>query len=299
MAGGARAGMFARGEFDLGATPALTVPQSAVVVRDGFSYVYRLTPDNHVSQVKVQTGRLAGDRLEILGGLAADARIVAAGAGFLNDGDLVRVVEGPQNPAAPPERAAGAASVPAATVSRHVERLLLVDPQPDAGGDAVRAAELRGHAVVPGDEGAELSRHRPADRARHGLAAWRGAGPAGNRRGAQDRELDRHPAGPQAHLHQGAGRRRHHHRGVPPGKAGAGSGGRRALGRRRRAQRLAGRRARPDRHQDGPGRPAGAGLHGCLRRAWTRKPCPGSSTTTSRASCWPCGASAPSTASAA
>ena len=114
MAGGARAGMFARGEFDLGATPALAVPQSAVVVRDGFSYVYRLTPDRHVSQVKVQTGRLAGDRLEILGGLAADARIVAAGAGFLNDGDLVRVVEGPQNPPAPPERAAGAASIPAA-----------------------------------------------------------------------------------------------------------------------------------------------------------------------------------------
>ena len=110
MAGGARAGMFARGEFDLGATPALTVPQAAVVVRDGFSYVYRLNPDNRVSQVKVQTGRLAGDRLEILGGLAADARIVAAGAGFLNDGDLVRVVEGPQAAPAPPARAAGAAS---------------------------------------------------------------------------------------------------------------------------------------------------------------------------------------------
>ena len=44
----ARAGMFARGEFDLGATPAVTVPQAAVVVRDGFSYVYRVNPDNRV-----------------------------------------------------------------------------------------------------------------------------------------------------------------------------------------------------------------------------------------------------------
>ena len=53
--------------------------------------MYRIEPDSRVTQVKVQTGRLAGDRLEITGGLAADARIVASGAGFLNDGDLVRV----------------------------------------------------------------------------------------------------------------------------------------------------------------------------------------------------------------
>ncbi len=89
----ARAGMFARGEFDLGSTPALTVPQSAVVVRDGFSYVYRVNADGRVAQAKVQTGRLAGDQLEILGGLPADAPVVSTGAGFLNDGDLVRVVE--------------------------------------------------------------------------------------------------------------------------------------------------------------------------------------------------------------
>ena len=89
--GNALAGMFARGEFDLGAASALTVPQTAVAIREGFSYVYRIEPDNRVTQVKVQTGRLSGDRLEITAGLAADARIVASGAGFLNDGDLVRV----------------------------------------------------------------------------------------------------------------------------------------------------------------------------------------------------------------
>jgi RND family efflux transporter MFP subunit len=107
MPASARAGMFARGEFDLGATPALTVPQAAVVVRDGFSYVYRVNPDSRVSQVKVQTGRLAGEQLEILGGLAPDARLVATGAGFLNDGDLVRVADGAQ-----PAAAMGAASAP-------------------------------------------------------------------------------------------------------------------------------------------------------------------------------------------
>ena len=91
MASPAKAGMFARGEFDLGSTPALTVPQPALVVRDGFNYVFRLNADQRVSQLKVQTGRRAGDRVEIISGLAADARVIVSGAGFLNDGDLVRV----------------------------------------------------------------------------------------------------------------------------------------------------------------------------------------------------------------
>ena len=88
-----KAGMFARGEFELGHTNALTVPQTALVIRDGFSYVYRVNPDNRVVQVKVQTGRLAGDRVEVTSGLAADTPLVASGGGFLNDGDLVRVVD--------------------------------------------------------------------------------------------------------------------------------------------------------------------------------------------------------------
>ena len=88
-------GMFARGEFMLGAAPALTVPQPAVVVREGFSYVMRVNPDNRVTQLKVRTGRVAGDRIEILEGLPADARVVASGGGFLNEGDLVRVVAAP------------------------------------------------------------------------------------------------------------------------------------------------------------------------------------------------------------
>jgi RND family efflux transporter MFP subunit len=94
-AGSARAGMFARGEFDLGASPALTLPQQAVVVREGFSYVFRLNPDNRVSQVKVQIGRIADDRLQVLSGVSPGMRVVASGGGFLNDGDLVRVADAP------------------------------------------------------------------------------------------------------------------------------------------------------------------------------------------------------------
>jgi len=107
----ARAGMFARGEFELGATDALTIPQRALVVRDGFNYVFRLGADNRVSQVKVQTGRLTGERVEVVSGLPADARIVVNGAGFLNDGDLVRLSQENESNQPP----AQAASSPVAT----------------------------------------------------------------------------------------------------------------------------------------------------------------------------------------
>ncbi|HVZ47093.1 MAG TPA: efflux RND transporter periplasmic adaptor subunit [Ramlibacter sp.] len=110
-AGSARAGMFAHGEFDLGSVPALTVPQQSVAVREGFSYVFRVNPDHRVTQVKVQIGRIAGDRLEVTSGLAADARIAATGAGFLNDGDVVRIA-GDTAAAAGASAAASAASSP-------------------------------------------------------------------------------------------------------------------------------------------------------------------------------------------
>lgn len=103
-AGSARAGMFARGDFDLGAQPALTVPQQAVVVREGFNYLMRVLPDNRVAQVKVQIGRLSGDRVEVLSGVDASMRVVASGGSFLNDGDLVRVTD----TSAPATTAAGA-----------------------------------------------------------------------------------------------------------------------------------------------------------------------------------------------
>ena len=89
----ARAGMFARGEFELGKVNALTLPQSAVVMREGFSYVYRVEPDSRVLQAKVSTGRRLGERIEITGGLEPGTRVVASGAGFLADGDAVRIVD--------------------------------------------------------------------------------------------------------------------------------------------------------------------------------------------------------------
>jgi RND family efflux transporter MFP subunit len=88
---GIKAGMFASGEFQLGRSNALTVPQAAIVPRDGFNHLLLLQPDQRVSQIKIETGRRVGERVEILTKLPADAQVVVQGAGFLNDGDLVRV----------------------------------------------------------------------------------------------------------------------------------------------------------------------------------------------------------------
>jgi RND family efflux transporter MFP subunit len=112
---GARAGMFARGELQLGKAAALTLPQTAVVMRDGFSYAFRVGADNRVSEVKIEVGRRVGDRVEVVRGIGADTKVVASGVGFLADGDLVRVTEAA--PAAP-AKTAPAAPAPASAPVR-------------------------------------------------------------------------------------------------------------------------------------------------------------------------------------
>lgn len=112
----AKAGMFARGEIQLGRSAALALPQSAVQMRDGFHYVYRVGADNTVTQTKVAVGRRSGDRIEIASGIDAGQNVVASGVGFLSDGDTVHVVAAPareNKPAATattPAPAAGKAS---------------------------------------------------------------------------------------------------------------------------------------------------------------------------------------------
>ena len=108
-ASGLKAGQFARGEFEAGQAEGLMLPQSAVVLRDGFSWVFSVSSDQKVRQMKVVTGRRDGERVEVTAGLPADARVVASGAGLLSDGDTVRVVDrAPSAAPAPPAAAAPA-----------------------------------------------------------------------------------------------------------------------------------------------------------------------------------------------
>jgi len=98
------AGAFARGFVEVGQGRALTVPQGAVLLRDGFNYVMRLGPKSKVVMTKVSVGRRVGDRIEISGGLSPSDAIVASGLSFLSEGDTVRVVSG----ADPGKRGVGA-----------------------------------------------------------------------------------------------------------------------------------------------------------------------------------------------
>jgi len=93
-----RAGMFTSGQIMIGQSAALALPQSAVLVRDGFSYVFVVDAHERVIQKKVQTGRRQGQAIEILEGLDAQSDVVASGVGFLAHGDQVRVLgPAPQN----------------------------------------------------------------------------------------------------------------------------------------------------------------------------------------------------------
>jgi RND family efflux transporter MFP subunit len=87
----ARAGMFASGTLEFEKRDALSLPQTAIVLRDGRAYVWFVDKDNHVTSKVVTTGRSQGDRVEITEGITADTRVVAAGGAFLSEGAKVTI----------------------------------------------------------------------------------------------------------------------------------------------------------------------------------------------------------------
>lgn len=90
---GLRAGMFISGKLMFPVRPAVHVPESALVFRDGYQYLMKVEATNRVRQIKVTTGRRTDKAVEILGsGVTTADRIVRSGGSFLNEGDQVRVV---------------------------------------------------------------------------------------------------------------------------------------------------------------------------------------------------------------
>ncbi len=86
-----RMGMFVKGEFDLGEKAALTIPQTALLLRDGFTYVFIVNKDNRVTQQKVTIGIRLKDRIEVIDLPNNNVNLVASGTGFLADGDLIKI----------------------------------------------------------------------------------------------------------------------------------------------------------------------------------------------------------------
>lgn len=98
----ARAGMYQTGEFLLGSTSAQTVPNSAIVSNDGYDYVMLISNINtkdgqsigRIKQQRVTLGERFGDSVAVTEPLPAESQLVKQGGSFLNDGDLVRIVDG-------------------------------------------------------------------------------------------------------------------------------------------------------------------------------------------------------------
>ncbi|MGG1355458.1 efflux RND transporter periplasmic adaptor subunit [Psychrobacter pacificensis] len=98
-----RAGMYQTGEFLLGSASTQTIPNSAIVSNDGYDYVMMVTQirTDHaaqkigrIKQQRVSLGERLSDSVAVTEPLPSDSRIVKQGGSFLNDGDLVRIVNG-------------------------------------------------------------------------------------------------------------------------------------------------------------------------------------------------------------
>jgi hypothetical protein len=71
-------------------------------VRDGYPYVFTVDEKNTAHRVRVRTGVSDGSEIEVLEGVTPGQKVVVTGAGFLGDGDTVRVVAGTPATAAAP-----------------------------------------------------------------------------------------------------------------------------------------------------------------------------------------------------
>lgn len=99
--GALQPGAFLEGRIDTGVGQALVVPAAAVVLRDGFPTAFTVDAKGLAHAVRIDTGSRDNGYVEVRSGLKAADRVVVAGAGFLADGDAVRVVDAAQ-PAAKP-----------------------------------------------------------------------------------------------------------------------------------------------------------------------------------------------------
>ncbi len=85
-----RPGMFVRGQVALGERQAIQVPAQAVLSQDDSAQVFVLKGEQ-VQARTVTTGIRNTDKVEILSGLRPGEQVVVAGAGYLKDGDYVRL----------------------------------------------------------------------------------------------------------------------------------------------------------------------------------------------------------------
>ncbi len=91
--GSAKPGMFAKGKLLLAKNEAVTLPASAIVMRDGFAYVMQVDASKRIRQAKVMLGTRQDRLVEVLNLPEESGDYVQSGGAFLAEGDWVNVTE--------------------------------------------------------------------------------------------------------------------------------------------------------------------------------------------------------------
>ena len=86
-----KAGGHARGEILIASAQALAIPESSVLTRDGYPVVYTVGGDRIARLTRIETGARQQGMVEVSSGLRPGAQVIGTGAGFVKDGDLVRI----------------------------------------------------------------------------------------------------------------------------------------------------------------------------------------------------------------
>jgi RND family efflux transporter MFP subunit len=86
-----RAGEYGQASFPVGEAKRLAVPRSAVVEHGELQGVFVVAADGKVEYRLVRTGRISGDRVEILSGLEAGEKVAISQADRLDDAARVEV----------------------------------------------------------------------------------------------------------------------------------------------------------------------------------------------------------------
>jgi len=162
----AQAGMYGSGTIETGYRDVLTLPDTAVVLRDGKSYVLVIQAGNRVKQQTVLTGQRRDGRIEIQG-IARTLRWWKPAAPFL------RTVS--------QSVSSGAAN----------EYFRSVNPAPRTGGAVVYYAHGLRHHRLSAAAGAEFSRYGSADGHHQCLVGRRSTGAVGDGDPSAASPLDR------------------------------------------------------------------------------------------------------------
>jgi RND family efflux transporter MFP subunit len=85
------AGTHANGEIIVASASVMSLPEGVVFDRDGQSFVWAVGNDAVARALRIETGTRQNGVVEVTGGLPSGTRVIGTGAGFVKDGERVRI----------------------------------------------------------------------------------------------------------------------------------------------------------------------------------------------------------------